>query len=897
MHQQLAEQAQSKRLQELLAQQQRRQAAESTQSTDVSSTPTPTPTDDTNSSTSASSAVASPAARTRSPLSTATTVQPSPSAASSASPASAAPALNFFFPGIQPGSALHGALSELRASSATLDACKPSAQGGDDHNNHFHLHLHNYLASHSTTVAMSSRMVACDRAIESMRSEKERLFYDPLASALAGPELMDKALSRHREVAERMKQTSAATSAATPTTAPTTRPAATTAPAAGGRSGGRPIMGPETNPLLTPRVAIRTRFFDDFVFFIAQQHPVHLRQLMLLGCGMDSRAYRLSCLERRGQVSCVVYELDEADVLRYKNSTIQSMNDAPEIKCQRRITVPIDLHCADTTTVTPDLATEPDSDCDSPSSGHTSSLSAPAMSLSPWTVSLLSQYHFQPHIPSVWLLEGNLMYLSSAQQLAVLDNISYLSCVGSFLAFSHINARALMNVQKSGASWGMMQATFQCCLDQAFLDAMEAGGWEVMKCTQLGAEDANYGRWMAPVYSMDDPEKGVTVLVCAVKVRSMTVAGKQLDQRLDVKATLAMVEGAAVPAESTDEDINSSAGGLEEDEAAAAAVESDDDEPDDDGPSLAGSSAQPQLVHDNADEARSLRERVVDSWNQRAQSYSALVQQHPLLSTLAHRLLDLLPLPFSSDSLSFHAIDLACGTGCVADALLSRYPKAGVHLIDPATSMLNAARSSLAAKYGSSALLSCEMLRADDIHILGTAFDYRPVDAIVCSAAMYLCREADVYPGVAQLLADGGSFVYNLWGHAWADLAERERDEGWQWKRLVNQALVEHNEPPAYLHAKSPASAQHSLGAQSTLRSFAVLSEEAARHGLVLDEMVLDCDEVGCDLMVDSLAMSERWLARLGRDKRERVLGRARELGKGESMRVQTVRVKVTKPA
>ena len=868
-----------KRLQERLALEQRRrnQSASGAESTDVSSSASPFDDAESSSSSSASSAIASPTTA-RSPLSTASTIRPSPSAASSASPVLSASSPTLFFPGIEPGSAIHGALSQLRASSSTMDACKPVAQGGSDHNNHFHLHLHNYLSSHSNTVAMSSRMVACDRAIESMRHEADRLFYDPLAAALAGPELMEKALHRHREVEERMKR---------PNTTADAAPATSTAGPAGGRR-----MGPETNPLLTPRVAIRTRFFDDFIAFIAQQHPVHLRQLMLLGCGMDSRAYRLGCLESRGQVHCVVYELDAADVLQYKNSTIQSMNDVAEIKCRRRITVPVDIHSPDFTTVTPEVAAEPDSDVE-PFTSTKASQPTPTVQLSPWSMSLLSHSSFEPHIPSVWLLEGNLMYLSPAQQLAVLHNISYLSCVGSFLAFSHINARALMNVQRTGSNWGMLQSTFQSCLDQPFLDEMEAGGWEVMKCTQLGAEDASYGRWRAPVYGMDDPMHGVTVFVCAVKVRAMRVAGRELEQRLDVKATLAMAKGGAAATESTDEDTSSNPGGTEEDEAGAAGSESDGEEYDDDGPSLA---VPCHSLLEKADEARLLRERVIDSWNQRAHSYHALLQQQPLFSSLAHRLLDLLPLPTASDSISCRVIDLACGTGCAADALLSRYPLARVHLIDPATSMLNIARSTLADKYGSQALLSCDMLRMNDIHILGTDFAFQPVDAIVCNASMHLCREEDVYAGVAQLLADGGSFVYNLWGHAWSDLAEREDEESWQWKRLVNQSLIEHNEPPAYLHAKSSMGQQRPAGGNGP-RSFAVLSSVAALHGLVVDEMVQDCDEVSCELMIDFPAMSEKWLGRLGKEKREKVLARARQLGREERMRVQTVRVKVTKPA
>ena len=166
----------------------------------------------------------------------------------------------------------------------------------------------------------------------------------------------------------------------------------------------------------------------------------------------------------------------------------------------------------------------------------------------------------------------------------------------------------------------------------------------------------------------------------------------------------------------------------------------------------------------------------------------------------------------------------------------------------------------------------------EDISILGTGFNFRPVDAIFCNVSMHICSEEDVYPGIAQLLADGGSFVYNLWGHAWSDLAEREEEESWRWKRLVNQSLIEHSEPPNHLHAKAPSS--HRAAAGKGLRSFAVLSSVAAQHGLVVDEMELDCDEVSCELMIDFAAMSERWLGRLGKGKREKVLQRARQLGR-----------------
>ena len=68
--------------------------------------------------------------------------------------------------------------------------------------------------------------------------------------------------------------------------------------------------------------------------------------------------------------------------------------------------------------------------------------------------------------------------------------------------------------------------------------------------------------------------------------------------------------------------------------------------------------------------ARLQSERVIDSWNERAVAYQALVQRFHLFSTIAQRLVDLLPLPAASTSTStflspFRVVDLACGTGCV----------------------------------------------------------------------------------------------------------------------------------------------------------------------------------------------------------------------------------------
>ena len=251
---------------------------------------------------------------------------PSPSTASPSIP-SGSPSP---FPNITPGSAIHSTLLALRASSSATD-CSSAAVSSPAaaQNNHFHLHLHNYLSSHSTTVAMSSRMVACDRALETLRPPESRLFVDPLAAELAGTELMEKALSRQRELEERRR------AAAQPRTAG--------AEGAAGEDRQRPRLNAETDPEKAPRVAIRTRFFDDFLLSIASSQPLQLRQLMLLGCGMDARAFRLDCLRCEGQRSCAVFELDTEPVMRYKNSTLAAMRNRPSILCKRRVTVHADI--------------------------------------------------------------------------------------------------------------------------------------------------------------------------------------------------------------------------------------------------------------------------------------------------------------------------------------------------------------------------------------------------------------------------------------------------------------------------------------------------------------------------------------------------------------------------
>jgi methyltransferase (TIGR00027 family) len=135
-------------------------------------------------------------------------------------------------------------------------------------------------------IAPTSRWMAAARARESERAD--RLFDDPLAAALAGPEGF--------AWLERMESAA--------------------------RAGG---------PGLYP--VIRTRFFDDFLMDACRR--VGVRQVVLAAAGLDTRAFRLGWPS-----GTQVYELDLPEVLDAKEEVIEAAG--AEASCERS-TVRVDL--------------------------------------------------------------------------------------------------------------------------------------------------------------------------------------------------------------------------------------------------------------------------------------------------------------------------------------------------------------------------------------------------------------------------------------------------------------------------------------------------------------------------------------------------------------------------
>jgi methyltransferase (TIGR00027 family) len=131
---------------------------------------------------------------------------------------------------------------------------------------------------------------------------------------------------------------------------------------------------------------LRTRVLDDFLLRSVRTGP---RQVVLLGAGLDTRAFRLDWPS-----GCEVFEVDRAGVLEFKHQVLTDLAATPKVK---RVTVPVDLR-AD------------------------------------W-VGALTNVGFAPAAPSVWLAEGLLFYLPGPAETYLVDTVDRLTTEGSALAF------------------------------------------------------------------------------------------------------------------------------------------------------------------------------------------------------------------------------------------------------------------------------------------------------------------------------------------------------------------------------------------------------------------------------------------------------------------------------
>ena len=249
-------------------------------------------------------------------------------------------------------------------------------------------------------VARTALMVAAFRAKESNRPN--RLFDDPLSSVLAGENALREAANHHRD--ERL-----------------------------------------------PYLAIRTRFFDDW---LEKTVGPALRQVVFLGAGMDTRAFRL-----RWPDVVQLWEIDCPELLALKQARLNAVQAKP--RCIR-------------TPVAADL------------------------SIADWPDHLM-MHGFRKEALSVWLAEGLFMYLPSEAVAQVLRTVGSIACAGSqfgaeILSEDYLhherNRARLEEAAARGTRWVFGTNEPEELFSRA--------GWRVNAVVQPGEEGASFGRWPKP---------------------------------------------------------------------------------------------------------------------------------------------------------------------------------------------------------------------------------------------------------------------------------------------------------------------------------------------------------------------------------------------------------------
>lgn len=215
-------------------------------------------------------------------------------------------------------------------------------------------------------------------------------------------------------------------------------------------------------------IATRVKFLDRFVVQLASEG---VRQIVLLGAGMDARAFRLAW-----PANTSLYELDHPELLEMKEEILK--RERAEPGC-RRVVLGTDLR-------------------------------------QEWAARL-KQSGFSQTEPSIWLLEGLLCYLPEQGVHHVFQQISELAAKGSVLGADLVSQStltspwleaALREMEKNGFAWKFGTD------DPEGLFARY--GW-VAEVRQLGEEGANFGRWKLPVVPRTRKEIPRTFLVAAHK--------------------------------------------------------------------------------------------------------------------------------------------------------------------------------------------------------------------------------------------------------------------------------------------------------------------------------------------------------------------------------------------
>ena len=197
-------------------------------------------------------------------------------------------------------------------------------------------------------------------------------------------------------------------------------------------------------------LVLRTHYLDDLL--AARRDKPAVAQVVLLAAGYDTRAFRL---EWPAQTR--LFEIDQPGVLAYKDRILQAAGAVP--RCDRRV-IGVDLE-------------------------------------GEWTHGLL-ETGFQPEPPSIWVVEGLLMYLTPAGAAQVMTHISRLAAAGSWLGFDVLNEATLTSpLAQARIQWLAERGMpWQFGVDDP-VAWVESFGWTAT-ATTVEEAGRRYQRWPYP---------------------------------------------------------------------------------------------------------------------------------------------------------------------------------------------------------------------------------------------------------------------------------------------------------------------------------------------------------------------------------------------------------------
>ena len=203
-------------------------------------------------------------------------------------------------------------------------------------------------------------------------------------------------------------------------------------------------------------IVVRTKYFDDFIKNASES----IRQIVLLGVGLDTRAFRLDL-----PPDTVVFEIDKPELLKEKEEKLDKIHQDLKPAGATRISVPSDLR-------------------------------------EDWMSCLLLK-DFDQSRKSVWVAEGLFFYLSKEIVTGLMRQIDKLSADGSKLIFD-ISGTGLLDLPSMSAyltSLKDKRLPLPYCTDYPE-EICEAAGWHDISVDYAGSATASYGRLKTFVQDM-----------------------------------------------------------------------------------------------------------------------------------------------------------------------------------------------------------------------------------------------------------------------------------------------------------------------------------------------------------------------------------------------------------